>query len=343
MRAEQARGSTDRASDDDDGPPDRSRPRLGRLRQVVCWGAVAATLPYLALKVAWLAGSEIGMADPTLLADPAYLVANAITLLLDAFVVLLALALTYDVGRRLPAWLLVPPLWVATGLLGPIVALLPMTLALVDGRARGASQDALESWVYAVVYGGFSVQGLLIGVAFALYAARRWPAVLRGRLGAGPTSPLLPAQRFLAGGLGALAAVVAALNLAYALGMRAGLQGLADRQTTIDRVTLGVYAGFALLVAVGLPTLVVRRPARWPAWLPLALTWLGSGAMTGWGLYFLAISTRDPSLTGPGLTALAAMKTTVGAAAAVLGILVAAERLLGDHQTGQDYRAPALR
>jgi hypothetical protein len=54
------------------------------------------------------------------------------------------------------------------------------------------------------------------------------------------------------------------------LGIRAGLQGLADRQTAIDRVTLGVYAGFALLVVVGLPTLVVRWPARWPAGLPLA-------------------------------------------------------------------------
>ncbi len=309
----------------------------------MCWGAAVATLPYLALKVAWLAGNEVGMADPRVLADPAYMVANAITLLLDAFVVLLAFALTYDFGRRLPAWLLVPPLWVATGLLGPIVALLPMTLTLVDDRARGASQDALESWVYAVVYLGFTVQGLLIGVAFALYAARRWPATLRGRLGAGPASPLLPVQRFLASGLGALAAVVAALNLAYALGMRAGLQGLADRQTPIDRVTLGVYAGFALLVVVGLPTLVVRRPAHWPAWLPLALTWLGSGAMTGWGLYFLAISTRDQSLTGPGLTVLVAVKTMVGAATAVLGILVVAERLLGDHQAREDYRAAALR
>jgi hypothetical protein len=153
--------------------------------------------------------------------------------------------------------------------------------------------------------------------------------VLRERLGARPVSPLLPVQRFLAGALGTLAAGVATLNLAYAWGMRAGLEGLADRQTAIDRATLGVYAGFALLVVVGLPTLVIRRPARWPAWLPLVLTWLGSGAMTGWGLYFLAVTTRDRSLTGPGLTALVAVKTMVGAATAVLGILVVAERLLG--------------
>jgi hypothetical protein len=247
---------------------------------------------------------------------------------LEALVVLLALALTYDFGRRLPAGLLIPPLWVATGLLGPIIALVPMTLTLVNDGARGASQDALESWVYAVVYLGFSVQGLLIGVAFALYAARRWPAALPGRLGAVPGSPLLPVQRFLASCIGALAAIVAALNLAYALGMRAGVEEFADQQTTIDRVTLGAYAGFALLVAVGLPTLVIRCPGCWPAWLPLAMTWLGSGAMTAWGLYFLAISTRDPSLTGPGLTLLVAVKTLVGASAAVLGILVVAERFV---------------
>ena len=50
-------------------------------------------------------------------------------------------------------------------------------------------------------------------------------------------------------------------------------------QSTIDRVTLSVYAVFSLPV-VGSPTLVLRRPARWPAWLPLASTWLGSGAMS---------------------------------------------------------------
>jgi hypothetical protein len=65
--------------------------------------------------------------------------------------------------------------------------------------------------------------------------------------------------------------------------------------------------------------------------------------MTGWGLYFLAISTRDQALTGPGLTALVSVKTIVGAAAAVLGILVVAERLLGDPQLREDYRATALR
>ena len=312
------------------GPAPQDGP--GRLRTAVCWGAAAATLPYLALKGLWLAGSDVGIVDAATLDNGTYRAANAVTVVLDAFVVLLALALTYRFGRRLPAWLLVAPMWVATGLLGPIAALLPATVTLASDRARGASQDALADWVYVLVYTGFTVQGLLIGAAFALYAARRWPGVLHGRLGAAGASPLAPVHRFLAGGLAVLAAVVAALNLAYALGMRAGLGELADRQTGVDRLTLAVYAAFGLLVVVGLPALVTRRPAGWPAWLPLAMTWLGSGAMTAWGLYFLVISTRDQSLTGPGLTRLVAVKLMGGAATAVLGSLVAPARRLGDHQ-----------
>lgn len=65
--------------------------------------------------------------------------------------------------------------------------------------------------------------------------------------------------------------------------------------------------------------------------------------MTGWGLYFLAISTREQSLGAPGLTVLVAVKTMVGAAATVLGILVIAERLLTDDQGRKDYRAATLR
>ncbi len=314
-----------------------------RTRKTLCWATAAATVPYLTIKVLWICGSHLGMTDPGQLDTPTYRAANAVTLLLDAAVVVIALALAYDWGRRVPAWCILPPMWVATGLLAPIVVLLPLAAPAAGDRGSGSTADALAGWVYAVVYGGFTLQGLLIVAAFVFYARRRWPAALDGSVP--DRSALLPVQRFVAVVLAALAAVVAGLNLAWALGGTAGLGALADRQNTVDRATLGVYALFAAATAVGLPALVAGRPARWPSWPALALTWFGSGAMVTWGLYLLTIATNDPSLTSPGMNLAVAVKVMVGAAAAVLGLIVVAERVGTRPATDDDrsYLATALR
>lgn len=315
-----------------------------RTRLSICWATVAATVPYLTIKVLWLGGSQLGMVDPDQLDTPTYRAANAVTLVLDAAVVVLALALAYDWGRRLPAWCLLPPMWVATGLLAPVVLLLPLAAPVAGGQDPGAGSDALAGWVYAVVYAGFLVQGLLIAVAFVLYARDRWPAALDRPAADGRGRPTRAVQRFVAGVLAGLAAGTAGLNLAWAVGGTAGLGDLAGRQTQVDRVTLGVYAVFAAAAALGLPALVTGRPARWPAWAAPTLVWLGSGAMVTWGLYLLVIATNDPSLTSPGMNLAVAVKVMVGAAAAVLGIVAAAERV--ETRSAADrgsYRATALR
>lgn len=65
------------------------------------------------------------------------------------------------------------------GFLAPIVLLVPFA-AFTSGDLAGEA-GPLRSWVYPFVYGGFAVQGLLLSVAFVLYAAGRWPETLAGR------------------------------------------------------------------------------------------------------------------------------------------------------------------
>jgi hypothetical protein len=78
-------------------------------------------LPYLALKVAWLSGNPIRFNDASLVAKRGMIAANAISFGMDFLAVGLALALTHRWGLRVPAWLLLFPMWVASGFLAPAV------------------------------------------------------------------------------------------------------------------------------------------------------------------------------------------------------------------------------
>ncbi|MFD0606575.1 hypothetical protein [Streptomyces aureus] len=158
-----------------------STPRTDRLRRVLRAVAVVSCLPYLAVKAAWIAGSHLGIPDGSPLLDhrASMIVANSLSALLDSAVIVLALLLTRPWGRRAPAWLLVFPMWVATGLLAPIMTGYPLQLLV---RAFGGSvnhggskgEPFLDEWVFGVVYTGFILQGLTLGALFALYARDRW-------------------------------------------------------------------------------------------------------------------------------------------------------------------------
>lgn len=77
-------------------PARTGRSPAGRTRGVLRAIAVAACLPYLALKAAWLAGSTVGVPDGSVLLEhrTALTVANGVTFLMDACVIVLALAFT---------------------------------------------------------------------------------------------------------------------------------------------------------------------------------------------------------------------------------------------------------
>ncbi|MFI0155412.1 hypothetical protein [Streptomyces lydicus] len=200
-------------------------------RTVLRVTTLAACVPYLTLKIAWIAGSRIGIPEGSALRrDGNSLMAlNALTVLMDAAVIALAFLLTRPWGQRVPSWLLALPMWCATGLLAPIVAVFPaQTLAAaVRGGppgAGGGSPDAqLAPWVWSLVYTGFLVQALALGTLFVLYARERWAPLWRGRIGTLPDSPTRSARRLTAAAVAVLSLLPAATHLLWASGSTTGL------------------------------------------------------------------------------------------------------------------------
>ncbi|MER5298233.1 hypothetical protein ABT039_02085 [Streptomyces lasiicapitis] len=262
--------------------------------------AIASCVPYLSLKVAWIAGSHIGIPEGSSLLEHRGLLAaaNSLTVLMDGSVIVLALLLTRPWGRRVPAWLLGLPMWAATGLLLPIMAGFPTQLAV---RALGGSvnnpedtghEPFLDEWVFGVVYGGFILQGLSLGLLFVLYARDRWGHVWRGRVWDLP--------RAAAGGramrTGAVAAAVlalfpAGLKLLWAAGSTVGLNETRVAERTSDFYVLSALeVGYLAAAVAGALALAFRRPPALPVKVALGLAWAGSGAVGCWGAWMFATS-----------------------------------------------------
>ncbi|MFJ6616784.1 hypothetical protein ACIQOW_04265 [Kitasatospora sp. NPDC091335] len=296
------------------------------VRAGAAWTAVAATVPYLTLKLLWLTGHPVGVDDPGAM-DRLWLL-NLLTFGMDAIAVALALAFVRPWGRRAPAGLVAFPMWVATGLLGTILVALPLyllSLLVLGPEPADPEEQGLGGWVFLVVYGGFAVQGLALLTAFALYARRRWAGLLRERIGDLPDSPTVTVQRVLACVAALLAAGVAAGRAYWALGGTAGLpQVMAEDRNRGVAVMNGVTAVMAVAAVAALLVLVFRiRPGR-RLLVPLLVVWTAAGSLFGWGgwqlVAFGATTTRVTELrmAVPGLTPL------VQTAQVVVAVLVLA-------------------
>jgi hypothetical protein len=245
------------------------------------WLAVAGTLPYVVLKLLWLAGSTVGTSDAAFLADPAVHAMNIVTLGMDLVVVALALALTHRWGDRLPAWLVLLPMWVGTGFLVPMaVSIMPGTVAEI--ALDGASGGPLLPWVQPMVYGGFAWQGVFLCAAFVVHARRRWGALVTAP--AVPSPETLSVLRVIAGGGTVMAALSAGLHLA--IGLTGG--------DVIGLAVETVNAALAVAGAAGVLALV-RGTGRWPA---AVAGWTGSAAMFSWGLYGTTTAVAVTQLAG---------------------------------------------
>lgn len=276
-------------------PASRTAPRpalrSGRLRRVLRAVAVVSCLPYLTLKIAWIGGSHLGIPEGSPLLDhrASMAAANSVTVLMDGAVIVLALLLTRPWGRRVPAWLLVFPMWVATGLLTPIMTGYPLQLLV---RAFGGSVNHggskggpfLDEWVFGVVYTGFILQGLALGTLFALYARDRWGHTWRGPARELPPPPADAARRTLAVAAAVLALFPLTLHLLWACGATTGLNSarIADRSSDFY-VLEATDVAFLAAAVLGALSLTFRRGGGLPVKLPLALAWLGSGAVACWG------------------------------------------------------------
>ncbi|QKV95638.1 hypothetical protein HUT19_31070 [Streptomyces sp. NA02950] len=293
--------------------------------------AIVSVLPYIALKSAWMAGSHLGIPEGSTLLEPgrrtSMLVINGVTLLMDAAVVVLALLLTRPWGRRVPAWLPALPAWTACGLLAPIMTGFPAQLVTRALGFGGSGDDHAEErgrfladWVYGVVYGGFIVQGLALGALFVLYARERWGHLWRGRIADLPAwTPARAAHRLTAVIIGVLAALPAATHLLWAGGSAAGLsEDRAAGRTGDFYVLEALYALFAAATVVGVVMLAFRTGRRARPALPLALAWVGSGALACWGAWLtLAGLTADEEAEAP-----TALMDVTYAVQMIVGLLV---------------------
>ncbi|MEU6311730.1 hypothetical protein [Streptomyces sp. NPDC047014] len=269
-------------------------------RRVLPAVAVAATLPYLSLKSAWLAGSTIGIPAGSALREPGgfLLAVNAVTLAMDACVILLVLVLTRPWGRRVPGWLLIVPAFVATGLLTPILCGFAGQLTLrALGFGAGPEPTAgpepyLDPWVFPLVYGGFTLQGLALAGLLVPYARTRWGRRLRG-----VTGERLPSPTGVVAAAAAVCGLVIAVAHAYwAFGGAAGLPpGRAAAHTAEGGVVAAVHGLGAL--AAGAGALLLARGGRPRARLPLGLAWTGAAVTLSWGAGML-LASLGPSIDG---------------------------------------------
>jgi hypothetical protein len=283
----------------------RRRPRsAARSLRVL---AIAACVPYLALKIAWASGSRVGIPDgSSLLQDrAAMIVGSCESALLDSMVVVLVLLLTQPWGRRVPVWLFILPVWAATGLLSPIVVGYPLQLIarLLGGSpARSSGPPArpfLHEWVFTVVYTGFIVQALALGALFALYARARWGHLWRGRVSElAEQGPARGVQRATALMACAVTLVPLTTHLLWATGSTSGLAAARIADRTSDFYALeAAYALFGVMTVTGLMVVAFPRAHALPLWLPLSLAVVGSAALACWGGYLMltALGARDPS------------------------------------------------
>ncbi len=279
---------------------------IARRRLVVCAVTLLACAPYLALKTAWLAGSSVGTAPGAAGAgmhDGRYVVANLVTVAMDVVAAALVLALTFPWGRRVPGWLLAAPVWVAAGLLAPIAVGLPVGLVLqaLVGGAPAPGDDGLAGWVYAVVYGGFVLQGVGILTVFWWHARERWPAWLHTRRP--PARPVTVVATAAVAGFGAL-------HLAWAVAGSAaaapgGFETAAQRAylgatgvlilagVVLDRAAIA-WAGTAVTVFAG-PTKILLAHDGDPGTVVLATGVLGTVA----GLWLARTLWRSPRAVLP--------------------------------------------
>lgn len=289
--------------------------------------AVLGCVPYLILKSCWIAGVPLGWRDPAAVRAPGFVAGNLPTLAMDGVVVALAVVFIAPIGRRLPGWLLLVPIWVGTGLLLPIPLVMGVSALIAPAVGAGSvvANTATADWVPVVVYGGFTIQaaGLLGG--FTLYARGRWQRMFSLSMADRRTDPA-----------GGLLLVTARAGLAITGGVAAGQLLIAfagsqvdARRVVIDRVSAVVIAALVVMGAAATVSLVSPRsnPERrlWPVVL---IGWVGVGVLFSESLFALAgelmATERAAGGVAPGLLDLAGLL-----GGTMLG-LVAASALAGN-------------
>lgn len=299
--------------------------RRGPARLVVGYLAIAAVMPYMLLKLAWISGSTAGILEESPLHPAVVRNGNVTTVVMELIAIAIILAFTHSWGLELPAWLVLIPAWIGIGLLAPFVITGPAVAGSVLTGLAPAGDGSLAPWVGPLVYLGFGAQAVGIAATFVLYVRARWTEVIAVRLSERPANSSQPALTVIGWGVAVLLAPVVVIRLLWSLG---STWGLADGRGVPERLAEGASAFFAAAAIAGVLMLILRRPGRLRAWTPVVLAWIGGGATLASAAYssvLLVIQLSAPAAVLPPTGIVPAVDllqlvagTAIGVAGAVL-------------------------
>ncbi|MET8278424.1 hypothetical protein [Micromonospora sp. NPDC005174] len=255
--------------------------------KVAGYSAALAMSLYLLVKVIWIVVGLLGN-GPDDMGTAAWVVLNAVTVGMSAIGVTVALALTQNWGRRLPARPLIFFAWVGGGFLVPMLPYLVISGILTALRG-GDPAPAGEGFLI-----GFGFLGMAAGLAVALpiYLRQRWPVAFQGRLEDRPGRPswfpLLAVAVTVALGL---------LWLSWAVGGTLGITPAhrAGGGDLNDRLLDGSAGLWALVGGWSVWAFDHHRPARLPRWVPMSLAFTASGSLFAWGCWKLPMAIIRPA------------------------------------------------
>lgn len=259
-----------------------SMSRIRIARYVAGYAGVACASVYLVLKALWIAGVPIGL-SPAELDGDSMLAGNLLTAGLAAVGVLMLLAFTHGWGRHVPAWLVLVPTWVGTGILAPI-AVVMVTLAFLAliGVYAWPVVDESAPWLHPLVYSCFTGLGIALATVFGLHVRERWPALFQPARSA-TGSPTRGIQVPLAWAGMLIAAFLGLLRWYWASGGTAGLLAANLHRRELPWHLLQFVHGALTLAAVASTVVLLYRPER-RLRIALPVLWIGSGGLFATGL-----------------------------------------------------------
>ncbi|OMF58877.1 hypothetical protein BK138_10465 [Paenibacillus rhizosphaerae] len=301
------------------------------------YGTAIAVSPYLLIKIAW----TFGLFMPTdQMGDPSWRIANAVTMVLAAACILLAMSFCRPWGERLPSWLVALPVWVGTGLLVPMLLIAPILGPAAINRDMEAG--TADFWVYEQIFVMVSLVGVGICLPIALvgYAKARWPEALGGRIDCGnlpgDTRKLqLTLTRFVAGGC----ILLAIIKIFWAAGGTLGIEPSKMDDRDIWWRLLSLSTGvWAFAGAWGLLVLTSRRGSR--RFLPpMAAVWISSGMLFSYNLFNRLSNSRPDAQPAPEYPLALVLTTEAGT---VLGVMMGMILLLVLHDRRRAMRGESV-
>jgi len=272
---------------------------------------------YLVVKVLWVASAVLLGSEPSGWGTGEWVTLNLVTVAMAAVGVAAGLAVAQPWGQRIPAALVVVPLWLGTGFLVSLIPFMGVTAVVrsLDGGSAEASSPSsdLPGWESVVLSLGFAGMALGLVVGVPLYLRERWPQTWS-------TDPIsLPDDHRLVSGVAGVAlAVLAGARLALAAGSHWGLKpGVThvDLEGRAMAATMGLWCALASLAA--LRAARTGRAGR----LSRVCLFVAAGALVAWGSWLLMIRSWQPvDFSTPQVTGLA---VGLDAAGVVTGLLVA--------------------